>query len=170
MDCELAEPTIDLKSEFSSMAEEFREEGTTRYVEAVAGFDSYVQTLHRNQFDEHIPANRVPQTTYWLISEDRRILGTVDLRHRLMPHLRKEGGHIGYDIRPSERRKGYGTEILRLILEKAKKMGLTWVLITCDKDNIGSMKIIEKNGGNKIGEDVSDHSGKEKCHYRIELA
>ena len=56
-------------------------------------------------------------------------------------------GHIGYEIRPSKRRQGYDTKILRLGLEKARELDLHRVLVTCDEDNIGSKKIIEHNGG-----------------------
>ena len=84
-----------------------------------------------------------------------------------MPHLEKEGGHIGYDIRPSERRKGYGTVLLALTLKKAQELGLHEVLVTCDSDNVDSVRIIEKNGGELIGRAVSEHTGKEVNRYRI---
>jgi len=113
--------------------------------------------------------NRVPGSTYWLVADGLRIVGTSRLRHWLVPHLEKEGGHIGYDIRPSERKKGYGTEILSLTLAKARGLGLREVIVTCDSDNEGSLKIIEKNGGQHINPAVSDHSGKQVNRYKIVL-
>jgi predicted acetyltransferase len=65
----------------------------------------------------------------------------------LTPYLAEEGGHIGYDVRPSERRKGYGTHLLRLTLAEARRIGLTRVLVTADEANVPSWRIIEKNGG-----------------------
>ena len=86
-----------------------------------------------------------------------------------MPHLEKEGGHIGYNIRPTERKKGYGTAILSLTLAKARGLGLKEVIVTCDSDNVGSLVIIEKNGGQHISTAASDHSGKQVNRYKIVL-
>jgi predicted acetyltransferase len=97
------------------------------------------------------------------------MIGITHLRHRLTDPLRKEGGHIGYNIRPSERRKGYGTKILELALDKAREIGLKRVLVTCDTDNVASGKIIRKNGGVFEGESISDRSGKPVSRYWIEL-
>lgn len=89
------------------------------------------------------------------------------IRHRLNEHLLRIGGHIGYGIRPSERNKGYATMQLALALDKAKEMGLTRVLLTCDKYNIGSAKTIINNGGILDSEDIID--GIEIQRYWIEL-
>ena len=89
----------------------------------------------------------VPCSTFYLVDDKGTIMGKSSLRHHLNDFLRTIGGHIGYIIRPDQWRKGYGTEILRLTLEKARERGLERVLVTCDEDNIASMKIIEKNGG-----------------------
>jgi predicted acetyltransferase len=75
------------------------------------------------------------------------VLGTARLRHRLNESLRNAGGHIGYDIRPSERRKGYGNAILAMVLPRARELGLRRVLLTCAADNVASARIIERNGG-----------------------
>lgn len=75
------------------------------------------------------------------------MVGAVNIRHDLNDYLLKYGGHIGDGIRPSERRKGYATEMIRLALEECRKLGLTRVLMTCDKNNIGSAKSIIRNGG-----------------------
>ena len=89
----------------------------------------------------------VPASRFWLIGAENRYLGDVDVRHHLNEALGRFGGHIGYKIRPSERRKGYGKLICRLGIEEARKLGIGDILITCDDDNIGSCKIIEANGG-----------------------
>lgn len=93
-----------------------------------------------------LPEGWVPASTYWLVCQER-IIGTCDLRHRLTEKLRKFGGHIGYSVRPSERGKGYGTQMLALVLEKARALGIKQVLVTCGDNNIASVRVIEKNGG-----------------------
>ena len=101
--------------------------------------------------------------------EDGRIIGTSRLRHWLVPHLEREGGHIGYDVCPSERRKDYGTRLLALTLEKAWGMALRQVLITCDEDNVASRKVIEANGDELASRGVSERTGKPILRYWIGL-
>lgn len=89
----------------------------------------------------------VPYSFYILVN-DEKIIGSISIRHSIDDEmLRLYGGHIGYNIRPSERKKGYATKMLSLGLEKCKELGLKEVLITCKKDNIASAKTIENNGG-----------------------
>jgi len=96
----------------------------------------------------HLPDGYVPGTKYFLLEEGNpKILGVIDIRHSLNDHLLNRGGHIGYAVAPSERRKGYAMQQLRLALEICRDMGLSPVLITCDQDNIASAKVIQKNGG-----------------------
>ncbi|MDF2698867.1 MAG: acetyltransferase, family [Haloplasmataceae bacterium] len=89
---------------------------------------------------------QVENTTYWLVNHER-VIGAVNIRHRLNDYLLKFDGHIGFGIRPSERCKGYATIMLALALEKTKTMGMDKILITCNKGNIASEKTIIKNGG-----------------------
>ena len=76
-----------------------------------------------------------------------RLLGAANIRHELNDSLLITGGHIGDGIRPSERGKGFGTELVRLALIECKKLGIRRVLMTCDKSNTASAKTIIKNGG-----------------------
>lgn len=161
-------PTEALASEFLSMADEYRAAGDARYQAAVEDFPAYVRRLVEYSAGINLPDERVPSTTYWLAS-GYHIIGRSSLRRRLTPQLEREGGHIGYDIRPSERRKGYGTLILKLTLEKARESGLARVLITCDADNVASSKIIEKNWGEINGQAISDRSGKLISRYWLRL-
>ncbi len=88
----------------------------------------------------------VPQSTYW-IYVDGTPVGFGKLRHYLTEKLKVEGGHIGYAIRPTCRNRGYGKVLLKLLLEKAKDMGIEKVLITVHNDNTSSIKVALANGG-----------------------
>lgn len=90
----------------------------------------------------------VPSDIYFLVRNDSDyLIGAIDIRHYLNEGLLKSGGNIGYGIRPSERNKGYATQMLALALEKCKEMQISKILITCSKDNIASANVIIKNGG-----------------------
>ena len=107
-------------------------------------FDYYLEHLENKKAIN----GRVPDSVYFLLDEERnRLLGAVNIRHYLNDDLLKEGGHIGDGIRPSERRKGYATEMIRLALIECRKLGIEKVLMTCDRDNIASAKSIINNGG-----------------------
>ena len=80
-------------------------------------------------------------------NDDNRLIGMIDIRHRLNDYLLNFGGHIGYSIRKSERQQGYATEMLSLALIECLKVNIKKVLITCDKDNVASVKTIIRNGG-----------------------
>lgn len=111
----------------------------------------------------------VPATTYFLIEDsEEQIIGAVNIRHTLNEDLLLRGGHIGYGVRPSKRRIGYGTEQLRLALVKCREMGLKKVLITCDKDNTGSSHIIMNNGG-KLENEIIENNGNIVQRYWIDL-
>ena len=113
-----------------------------------------------------LPEGFVPFNSYWLVRDGSTILGTLRLRHRLNENLREVGGHIGYSIRPSERGKGYATRMLSMALPKARRLGLSRVLITCDQNNHASARVIEKNGGVLECKKQIDHKGKPQvCRY-----
>lgn len=91
----------------------------------------------------------VPATTFFVVREtDDKIVGMFDLRHNLdNVFLAEYGGHIGYSVRPSERRRGYGRAALKLTLDYARKLGLKGVMLGCFGDNAASAKTIESVGG-----------------------
>lgn len=95
-----------------------------------------------------VPENQV-QTTYFLAvrESDSKVVGMLNLRHYFNEYYEKYAGHIGYSVRPSERRRGYAKEILRQALLCCKKIGLDRVLVTCEPDNPGSRRTILVNGG-----------------------
>ncbi len=105
--------------------------------------------------------------THWWIVEDDTYLGAVDLRHRLNGFLLDAGGHIGYSVRPSARRRGLATWALGAVLPEARAMGLERALVTCDDDNVASARSIESNGG--VLEDVRTTEVGRKRRYWITL-
>ena len=165
----LIEPTTALASDFSSMAEEFLAEGDDRYRDAMRDVARYVDRCAKSAVGADLPPNRVPWSTFWLVKDRERILGCSRLRHHLNSYLEQEGGHIGYDVRPSERGRGYATCLLRLTLERARHLGLTRVLVTADTANVASWRVIEKNGGVVESETVSIETGKLLRKYWIAL-
>jgi predicted acetyltransferase len=115
--------------------------------ESVEGFAAYVEALHADMLDEAPrPVGYVPSTEFWYVDGDE-YLGRIALRHQLNEILREVGGHIGYDVRPTARRRGYATAMLHRVLPHAKARGIDPALITCDVDNVGSRKVIESAGG-----------------------
>ncbi len=102
--------------------------------------NSYRQTCDRGW---------VHHSSYWLVDEENQILGCSNIRHYLNHGLLNIGGHIGYGVKPSARRKGCATKMLELSLQQAGRMGITKALLSCDKSNIASAKTIQKNGGIK---------------------
>ena len=116
-------------------------------------FDYYLANLEHKKEEN----GRVPDSVFFLLDTKRNIfLGAVNIRHYLNEGLLKSGGHIGDGIRPSERRKGYGTIMVRLALEECRKLGIDKVLMICDKDNEASRKTITSNGGVLENEALED--------------
>lgn len=125
-------------------------------------FDDYLGHLESKEATE----GHVPDSVFFLLDESRdRLLGAVNIRHYLNDSLLREGGHIGDGIRPSERGKGYGTQIVRLALMECKKLGIDHVLMTCDKDNIPSARTIIKNGGVLENEFVNSDGNVEQRYW-----
>lgn len=149
-DFKLIEPTPELKETFIAMAAEYQSLGEKRYAELLPqlehDFAGYVQRLEMDAAGIDLPEGYVPQSTFWSV-EDHDLVGGIRIRHKLTPWLKQIGGHIGYDIRPSRRRQGYGTRQLALALEFPRKWDWVKVLLTCNDDNIASARIIEANGG-----------------------
>ncbi|GAA2370111.1 GNAT family N-acetyltransferase [Dactylosporangium salmoneum] len=123
-------------------------------VDTPEGFAAWVARLGAQP--AHVqahPDDRVP-ATYWWIAESSTVLGAISLRHFLNAKLLDGGGHVGYGIRPSARRRGLATWALREVLTAATAMGIPRALLTCDDTNLASAAVIERCGGRL--EDVRD--------------
>ena len=129
------------------------------------GFDpdrpwsEFVDAITNRRYGRGLPAGWVPETFLVAVVEGvcpqvhcptgglGTIVGRLSVRHGLSDFLLEQGGHIGYGVLPAHRRKGYATEILRQGLIVARSLGNSPTLVTCDDDNIGSLKTIERHGG-----------------------
>jgi predicted acetyltransferase len=173
---QLVSPSVQYEATFLEALEEYKDDpqrGLTEFSslkpeEVRRNFAGYVQHLLDEEKGIGLPDGYVPCTTYWLV-DDGEFIGRVSIRHRLTEQLLTEGGHIGYDIRPSKRQTGYGRLILALSLPKAKALGITKALVTCDENNIGSKKIIEANGGILENSVLLAPDKPRKLRYWIEL-
>ena len=153
MKLKLIKLTKEYKEQLIEMIDEWRTDQELNHTDRSPGaifkhdprdFDHYLEHLELKEETD----GKVPDSVFFLLDEERdRLLGAVDIRHYLNDVLLREGGHIGDGIRPGERRKGYGTEIVRLALIECEKLGIDRVLMTCDRDNVGSAKTIINNGG-----------------------
>lgn len=135
----LTKPSEQYQTSYLDALQEFHAEGRHSEApleEAALNLANFVQSLQD-------PAR---STDFWLI-DGTSYIGRLSLRRVLDKRLLQMGGHIGYVIRPSRRRQGYGKLILQYGLEQAKAIGLERVLVTCDEDNLGSRKIIEFHAG-----------------------
>jgi predicted acetyltransferase len=112
----------------------------------------------------------VPHSTFWLVDDEHELVGVSNLRHALTPSLEKEGGNIGYGVRPSKRNIGYASIMLGLTLKKAKARGLDRLLLTCSKGNIASARVILKNGGKFDSEEYIQERNEIVQRYWIDLA
>jgi predicted acetyltransferase len=138
------------------------------YYEEGMSLIHYVDVLVERERGVNLPVDQVP-STFLFAFKGKRIVGRVAIRHMLNDFLARVGGHIGYVVVPEFRRQGHATEILRLALHIAhERLGLDRVLVTCDDDNIGSIRTIEKNGG--ILEDVVSGPDLDKKKRRYWIA
>jgi predicted acetyltransferase len=146
----LTEPDERYRTSYLAALREFQAEGRLRetsFEEVSAHFDRFVESLRAQADRSKLKPDLVPSSDFWLIDEDV-FIGRLSLRHELNERLLQMGGHIGYAIRPTCRKQGYGRLILQYGLEQqARTLRLECVLVTCDDDNTASRRIIESNGG-----------------------
>ena len=168
------EPSVALRDSYRALVREFVEAGeplvpfTLEF--AHDDFDAFVERLGACSRGEGLPPGFVPHTTLWLVRDGRDVLGVSNLRHRLTPRLRVEGGNIGYGVRPSARRRGYATALLRGTLDRARAIGLDRALLTCAKHNGASVATIRRCGGVFDSEEFIASRNEIVQRYWIDLA
>ena len=122
-------------------------DGTSGLKDAIT-YEVWYDALQKNSREETVADGFVPATCYLAIDKfSGQLVGMLDIRHRLNDHLLQFGGHIGYSVVKAQRQKGYAREILSKALKVCGEMGLSKVLVTCDKENIASARTILGNGG-----------------------
>ena len=171
--CRLIVPHADYEASHRTFLEEFaaRGEGVVPWIvaEPYETFQGYVAMIEAASRGIGLRDGAVPHSTFWWVGASNEILGVSNLRHRLTDRLAKFGGHIGYGVRPSARRVGNATELLRATLVEARRLGLRRALLTCDKRNVASAKTILRNGGVFEEEEFMPEYDRVVCRYWIDL-
>ena len=146
----LAKPNKEYQKSFEDYVLAYKKANDDRYLDiykkGLENFDEYLNDLRNNSKGIDVPQGWVATSTFWLI-DNHEVVGVVRIRHQEIG----TAGHIGYDISPCFRNKGYGNQILKLALENALKVGIKEAVVTCSIDNTASKKIIEKNNGKLLG-------------------
>lgn len=146
-----------MEKQFKKMILDYQEDNDIlyySYIEAVDNFDGYIKRLEGLRKGIDLPKDDVITTEYWLVDDlEKEIRGVLKIRHKSIPIY----GNIGYDIPPKKRFLGYGTKILELGLEKARKLVVGDIRISCVSTNEGSKKIIYKNNGFFTGLEIANN-------------
>ena len=148
----LIEPTMAYAKDIEAYRQEFLDiDGSMDgcgSLRRCATADEWIEKCRLGKDPATVPANLVPATQFiYVREEDGRVVGMLQIRHYFNEYLEKYSGHIGYSVRPSERRKGYATAMLRDALPHCRALGIRDVLISCLTDNEGSRRTILANGG-----------------------
>ena len=142
---EYASQIIEYRQEFLDAGDSMAGTGPLRRFENP---EEYIKICAEYEDPTTVPSHLVPATQFFFIRKsDNKLVGMIQIRHRFNDYLEKYAGHIGYSVRPSERRKGYAKEMLRMTLPFCREIGIDKVMITCIDGNIGSEKTILANGG-----------------------
>ncbi|RAP74126.1 GNAT family N-acetyltransferase [Paenibacillus montanisoli] len=147
----LVKPSVGLRESYMAFYREWVEsrEDIVPWIvgQDPSDFEDYVRFTNEADKEENIQEGFVAHSTYWLQDEEGRIVGATNIRHRLNQKLLESGGHIGYGIIPSQRRRGYATKLLELALLKTDELGIERALLVCDESNAASERTILRNGG-----------------------
>jgi predicted acetyltransferase len=165
--------TPDMDSAYLGMVDEFLEAGEGYpYNNIPLGredFAAYVRELEEEAKGIGLPPGVVPQTTYVLVRDGARVLGEIRFRPATQPPFRVGHDHIGYNVRPSERRRGYAGFMLDSVLKEAVGLGLAGVSLAVEGDNPASVALIQKYGGSALREGVDADNDEHVTIYWIPL-
>jgi predicted acetyltransferase len=164
----LCRVTRENSGDLAEYAQEFADAGESYLVLPDNDPDAFLARVEMFEAGRDLPKNRVRMTWFWLLRGDR-IVASSRLRHELIPVLLLDGGNIGYEVRPSERWRGVGRELLRLTLDEARRIGLRRILLTTETTNLGSIAVILGNGGVFEDASISPNTGRTLNRYWIAL-
>lgn len=168
----LVKPNKNYKNSFLTYVREIKKsesETYELYKNAEIDFELYVDELKNAELGIGLPEGWIPCSSYWLVDLKDEVLGVIRIRHRVDSDFLQTIGHIGYEIKTTRRREGNGNQILKMGLLEAGKMGVNNLLITCDEENIGSVRIIEGNDGKLRSSFIDEDTGKRVLQYIVEL-
>jgi len=170
MTLKLLEPSIELKEAFQSLVWDYIRHKDTyfmgKYKDALNDYEAYIKTLQGYAKGINIEEDWVPFSTFWLVNDSEEgieVLGNIRIRHQRVDYA----GHLGYDIKPSARGKGFGHEILKLGLKKAHTFGIDDVYLTVNRMNESSQHIIESAGGIYTRSFIEEDINEERLEYII---
>lgn len=176
----LREPTKQDKEKIIEMYNEYMKSELIQGIDRFEGirdfeklenldFNEWIEDLEKNKHEENLPASYSPHTLYLALNDSEEIVGSIGLRWKQVPVLMTFGGLIGYSVRPSQRGKGYASEMLKLALKKFKGTSIDNILITCKDFNLASKKVIEKNGGVFENTYINNDEGYTYLRYWIKI-
>lgn len=167
----LVRPTLEHKRKALEYRQEHFDHGEniingSELLDKTESYEKWLQSIKNNEKPETVNLDWVVTDTFFAVDDKEQIVGIIDLRHTLNDFL-KDFGNSGYSVRPTQRQKGYATEMLRQILTVARDAGLKELHLSVEKENLPSVKTILKNGG--IYERSFEFEGELADIYRIEL-
>lgn len=167
----LIRPTLELKEKALAYRQEHFDNGEyiingSELLDKTESYEEWLVSIKANESSDTVSPMWVVTDTFFAVDEKDEIIGIIDLRHTLNDFL-KDFGNSGYSVRPSERQKGYATEMLRQVLVVAKEAGLSEVHLSVERDNLPSIRTIERNSG--VYERSFEFEGEQADIYRIEL-
>lgn len=170
----LLRPTDEYATQIAQYKQEFLEAGDSMdgcgSLPRLENIEEYIRMCRDYEDPERVPEHLVPATQFLFVCKsDNRLIGMIQVRHRFNDYLEKYAGHIGYSVRPSERRKGYAKKMLKMTLPFCKDLGISRVLISCIDGNIGSEKTILANGGVYESTACEPHKGRILKRFWITL-